>query len=116
MVWACSGPITTAQCPDETALLLATVLIAEQMLSRMPSGSSATWFVTLCGGSAAITNTVESSGEKPFSTGKGAHGLSAPFSATAEVDFPGGPKVDLSRSPGTPPPTLSSTSLIARPI
>ena len=68
MVLACSGPITTAQCPDDTALLLAIVLIAEAMLSRMPSGSSATWLVTLCGGSAAMTNTVESSAAKPFST------------------------------------------------
>ena len=68
IVFACSGPITTAQWPDDTALLLAIVLIAEQMLSRMPSGSSATWLVTLCGASAAITNTVESSAAKPFST------------------------------------------------
>src|SRR5438552_10538634 len=58
--------MTTAQWPDDTALLLAIVLIAEQMLSRMPSGSSATWFVTLCGGSAAMTKTVESSGANPL--------------------------------------------------
>src|SRR5437868_13925238 len=98
--------MTMAQWPDDTALLLAIVLIAEQMLSRMPSGSSATWLVTLCGGSAAITKAVESSAPKPFSTWYGAHGLSASFSATAKVYLPGCPRVDLSRSPGQPPPTF----------
>jgi hypothetical protein len=49
-------------------LLLAIVLIAEATLSRMPSGSFATWLVTLCGGSAASTKTVESLASKPFST------------------------------------------------
>ena len=68
IVVACSGPSTTAQWPLETALLCAMVLIAEQIESRMPCGSLATWLVTLCGGSAAITNTVESSALKPFST------------------------------------------------
>src|SRR5437870_2679505 len=42
--------MTTAQWPEETALLWAIVLIAEHRLSRMPSGSSAIWLVTLCGG------------------------------------------------------------------
>ena len=68
IVRACSGPMMTAQWPLETALLLAIVLIAEAMLSRMPSGSLATWFVTLCGGSAASTKTVESCSSKPLST------------------------------------------------
>ena len=51
-----------------TREVLAIVDIAEQIVSRMPSGSSATWLVQLCGGSAAMTKTVESSAAKPFST------------------------------------------------
>ena len=53
MVLACSGLSRRRNAPTTAALLLAIVLIAEQMLSRMPSRSSATWLVTLCGGSAA---------------------------------------------------------------
>ena len=61
-VRACSSPSATAQCPDNTALLEAMVLIAEQMVSRMPSGSLHWWSVTLCGASAAMAKTVLSPG------------------------------------------------------
>ena len=68
MVRACSSPSTATQCPDSTALLDAIVLIAEHIVSRMPSGSLHWWSVTLCGASAATANTVLSSGRNPFST------------------------------------------------
>ncbi|MNV85730.1 hypothetical protein D3C71_1797050 [compost metagenome] len=61
MVCACSSPSTTAMWPPSTALLDAMVLMAEHIVSRMPSGSFEIWLVTLCGASAAIAKTVESS-------------------------------------------------------
>ena len=72
--------------------------------------------MTCRGGAQANTVTAETPSGTPRSWASGTHGLPSSSSATQNETLPGWPRVEWSRTPGTQPSRLMSTSRSARPI
>src|SRR6185436_11725512 len=80
------------------------------------SGVREIWSTMADGPCPGNSETVDAPRANPRSTDSGSHGEPASSSAKQNVYFPGPPNAARSMPPGTPPPTLRTTSCSARPI
>ena len=86
------------------------------MLAPSDRAVRESWSRMARGASPAKTVTVLASGENPRSTCSGSQPLTSSCSPMQQVNLPGCPRVDMSTSPGRPPPTLRTSNCSARPM